>query len=237
MESNKLYINPYIRLAFLSCCLVGTILINNIVWLIGCYAFIILPLFLYGRQMKKHIQLMLLGMLPVYLSFILLYIIILNGSNGSWNFVNLSVLRLISFTSIIQLTLLIPDQYLIFTFKSWGLKGEALITVLGAYTVWMDVNYRAGQIITARFSRGFIKKRTILQKIKQFPYILIPLVVGIIRTATERAESWEQKNMMYLVEANQPEQVKFPLLLNVYVLVISISCLLSGIYYNFILTD
>ena len=232
METNKLYINPYIRLAFLSCCIAGTILISNILWLVGCYVFIILPLFLYGKQIKKHIKLMLLGMLPVYLSFILLYIVILNGSNGGWEFVNLSVLKLVLFTSIIQLTLLIPEQYLISTFKCWGLKGEALITVLGAYTVWMDVNYRAGQIITARFSRGFITKRTVLQKIKQFPYVLIPLVVGIIRTATERAESWEQKNIMYLVEANQPEQVKSPLFLNAYVFMVSIFCLSLGIYYK-----
>ena len=210
METNKLYINPYIRLLFLICFITGTILINNILWLVGGYVFVILPLFLYGNQMKKHIRLMLLGMFPVYLSFVLLYIIILKGSNGGWEFINLSVLKLTLFTSTIQLTLLIPDQHLISTFKSWGLKGETLMTVLGAYTVWTDVNYRANQIITARFSRGFIKKRTVLQKIKQFPHVLIPLVVGIIRTATERAESWEQKNIMYLVEANQPEQVKSP---------------------------
>jgi energy-coupling factor transporter transmembrane protein EcfT len=232
MESNKLYINPYIRLIFLVCCIAGTILINNILWLIGCYVVIILPLFLYGCQTMKHIKLMLFGMLPIYLSFILLYIIILNGSNGGWEFVNLKLLKLVLFTSVIQLTLLIPDQYLISTFKLWGLKGEALITVLGAFTVWTDVNYRADKIVTARFSRGFIKKRTALQKIKQFPYVLIPLVVGIIRTATERAESWEQKDIMYLVEVNKSEKVQSPLFLNIGIFVVSISCLLLGIYYK-----
>jgi energy-coupling factor transporter transmembrane protein EcfT len=232
MEDNKLYINPYIRLIFLSCCIVGTILINNIFWLISCYAVIVLPLFLYGCQIKKHIKLMLFGMLPIYLSFILLYILVLKGSNGDWDFINLKILKLVLFTSVIQLALSIPDQYLISTFKFWGLKGEALITILGAFTVWTDVSYRADKIITARFSRGFIKKRTIVQKIKQFPFILIPLVVGIMRTATERAESWEQKDIMYLVEVNKSEYVKSPLFLNIFVFVVSFFCLVLGVYYK-----
>lgn len=233
MEGNKLYINPYIRLVFLICCIAGAILIDNILWLIGCYAVAILPLFLYGNQIKNHIKLMLFGMFPIYLSFILLYVIILRGNNGGWDFINLKLLKLILITSTIQLTLLIPDQYLISTFKLWGLKGEALITILGAFTVWTDVNYRADKIITARFSRGFIKKRTIFQKIKQFPHVLIPLVVGIIRTATERAESWEQKNIMYLVDVSKTELVKSPLFLNICVFAVSLSCLLLGVYYKF----
>lgn len=233
MKSNKLYISPYIRLFFLTCCIIGTVLINNVLWLIGCYVIVILPLFIYGCLIEKHIKLMLFGMLPIYLSFILLYIVILNGINGSWQFINLKLLKLILFTSIIQLTLLVPDQYLISTFKSWGLKGEALITVLGAFTVWADVNYRADKIVTARFSRGFIKKRNFLQKIKQFPYILIPLVVGIMRTATERAQSWEQKDIIHLVEIKKSEQVRFPLILNICVFIASSLFLLLSLFGKF----
>lgn len=87
------------------------------------------------------------------------------------------------------------------------MKGESLITVLGAFTVWTDVSYRSEKIITARFARGFVGRRTIINKAKQFPFVLVPLVVGILRTSTERADSWGQKNILQLVEKSTTEKV------------------------------
>ncbi len=232
METNKLSIHPYIRLIFLIAGIAGTILINEFAWLLLFYTILILPLFIFSGQIRKHINLMLFGMLPIFLSFILLYIIVLKGSNGNWHFINLKMLKLILVTSIIQIALTIPSENLIYTFKKWGFKGESLITILGAFTVWADVNYRAGKIITARFSRGFIGKRTIINKAKQFPFVLVPLVIGILRTSTERAESWEQKNILYLVDKAKPEKLNYQLFLNILLLFVSLCWLLLGIIYK-----
>ncbi|MCC8147206.1 MAG: hypothetical protein LIO93_12410 [Bacteroidales bacterium] len=117
------------------------------------------------------------------------------------------------------------------TLKKWKIKGEALITVLGAFTVWTDVSNRAQKILTARFSRGFIRERTVIQKIKQFPFVLIPLVIGVLRTSTERAESWEQKDIIYLMEINESDSIKTSLFLNVFLLAASCTWLIISIYF------
>lgn len=198
MEDNKLNINPYTRLLFLAGSLTAILLITKIEWLLCIYFIVIIPLFVLNGQIKRHLNLLLFAFVPIYLSFVLLYIVVLK--EGNWQFIHLKILKLLLLTSVIQITLSIPANQLISTFKKWGLKGETLITVLGAFTVWTDVSYRSEKIITARFARGFIDKRNRINTAKQFPFVLVPLVVGILRTATERADSWTQKNILQLVK-------------------------------------
>lgn len=200
MEGNKLSINPYIRLLFLAGSLTGILLINKIEWLLCFYFIVIIPLFVLSSQIKRHLNLLLFAFVAIYLSFILLYIVVLK--EGNWQFIHLKILKLLLLTSAIQITLSIPANQLISTFKKWGLKGETLITVLGAFTVWTDVTYRSEKIITARFARGFVGKRNRINTAKQFPFVLVPLVVGILRTATERADSWGQKNILQLIKGD-----------------------------------
>ena len=230
MEINKLYINPYIRILFLLCSVVGILLIDNIVAYIGYYFIVILPVFIYSGQIKKHLQLLLFGMIPIFLSFILLYIIVLKGKDGSWDFIYLRTMKLVIVTSVIQLTLLIPSSYMASTFQKWKIKGEALITVLGAFTVWTDVSNRTQKILIARFSRGFIKERTIIEKIKQFPFVLIPLVIGVLRTSMERAESWEEKDILYLMEINKTENISSSSFLNSFLIAVSCIWIILGVY-------
>jgi energy-coupling factor transporter transmembrane protein EcfT len=230
MEDNKLSLHPYIRLLFLICGLTGVLLINKIEWLLCFYFIAIIPLFIFSGQFRKHLNLLLFAMIPIYLSFILLYIVVLK--EGNWDFIHLKVLKLILLTSAIQITLSIPAEQLITTFKKWGLKGEALITVLGAFTVWTDVSYRSEKIITARFARGFVGKRTIINKAKQFPFVLVPLVVGILRTSTERADSWEQKNILQLVKRNKAEKVNYQISLNTVLVIASLSWLLLSVLFK-----
>ncbi len=228
MANNNLFIHPYIRLMFLVGSVTGVLLINKIEFLLLYYLLVIIPLFLYSNQIKKHLNLLLFAFVPIYLSFILLYILILKEE--SWQFINLKVLKLVLFTSTIQLVLTIPTNGLISTFKKFGLKGDALVTVLGAFTVWTDVSNRSEKIITARFARGFIGKRTFFNKAKQFPFVLVPLVVGILRTSTERADSWEQKNILQLVENHSVGKTNYPTLLNSIVITVTICWVILSIY-------
>lgn len=221
MGNNKLYLHPYVRLLFLLGGLTGVLLINNTKYLFYFYCSTIIPLFAFSFQIKKHLNLLFFAMLPIYLSFILLYVLILKSED--WNFIHLKVLKIILITSIIQIVLLIPTEHLIITFRKWGLKGESLITALGAFTVWTDVTFRSEKIVTARFARGFIRKRTILNRIKQLPFVLVPLVVGVLRTSTERADSWEQKNILQLVKKNVVEKVDYPIGLNLILVLLSLT--------------
>lgn len=229
MGINKLYINPYIRLLFLVCTIIGILLINNTLVLSVYYLLVILPVFIYSGQLKTHTQLLAFGMIPIFLTFILLYILVLKGEEGGWNFIFLRIIKLVIVTSAIQLTLLIPSSFMTTTLKKWHIKGEALITVLGAFTVWTDVMNRTQKILTARFSRGFIQERTVIEKIKQFPSVLIPLIIGVLRTSTERAESWEQKDVLYLMEINKMKSIKTSSFLNYFLLITSLAWFTIGI--------
>jgi energy-coupling factor transporter transmembrane protein EcfT len=141
------------------------------------------------------------------------------------------MLKLIIFTSVFQLTLLIPPEILITTFKKWGLKGEALLTILGAFTVWADIKTRTDKILSARFARGFIEERTFLNKARQLPYVLVPLVIGIIRTAIERADSWEQKNILHLLKNHKVMEPEYPFVFNGFILA-GITCWFILAFYS-----
>lgn len=116
MGNNKLCLHPYIRLLFLICGLTGILFIGKIEWLLYFYFIVIIPLFVFSGQIKKHLNLLLFAMTPIYLSFILLYILVLK--EGNWDFIHLKVLKLILLTSVIQITLSIPAEHLITTFKN-----------------------------------------------------------------------------------------------------------------------
>lgn len=219
MEDNKLSINPYFRLLFLAGSLTGILLINKIDWLLCFYFIVIIPLFVLCGQIKRHLNLLLFAFVPIYLSFVLLYIVVLK--EGNWQFIHLKILKLLLLTSVIQITLAIPSNQLISTFKKWGLKGETLITVLGAFTVWTDVTYRSEKIITARFARGFVGKRNRINTAKQFPFVLVPMVVGILRTATERADSWTQKNILQLVKGDKENKASISNVVKSFLTIIS----------------
>lgn len=230
MEVNRLYIDPYTRVFFLVASIIGTLLVNNTLWYLFFYFMVIFPIFIYSGQFKKHFQLLAFGIFPIFLSFALIYIVILKGMQGDWDFIYHKTMTLIIITSCIQLSLLIPSSYLITTLKKWKLKGESLITVLGAFTVWADILNRTQKILTARFSRGFIKKRTIIQKIWQFPFVLVPLITGVLRTSTERASSWEEKDILYLVDNFEVEERQSSIFLDIFSFSASLLWLCIGIY-------
>ena len=92
----------------------------------------IIPLVLYSGILEKHAKLLAFAMLPIYLSFILLYNLILKENN--WDFIHLKVIKIIFFTSVFQIVFTIPEKQMISTFRAYGLKENSLIIILGAFT-------------------------------------------------------------------------------------------------------
>jgi hypothetical protein len=120
-----------------------------------------------------------------------------------WEFIVNKVIKILLVTTTFQLVLTIPKEILFFTLKYWRLSQPVLITTIGAFTVWEDIRSRTNHILTARFARGFIPKRTVYHKMIQLPYLFIPLVIGIMRTSTERAEMWLQNDIITKIEKYQ----------------------------------
>lgn len=224
--------HPYVRLFFLIGCIFGIILLNYFLFLSFFYALVILPLFITQNQLKPHFKLIILGIIPIFISYIVIYIFVLECKNGGWDFISLRLIKLLLFTSVFQLVLTIHPDLLIFTLKKWRFNNEALIVTLGAFTVWRDVKYKAEKIVTARFATGLIPKRSFLNISKQLPYVLIPLFIGIIRTSSERAALWEQKNILYLIENYQINKIKFSLSFNLSLLLMTLSWVILSILWK-----
>ncbi len=231
MKSINISIHPYVRLFFLAGTISAVILLNHI-WLLSLfYVLFILPLILLTGSINNHIRLLIFGILPISLTFILIYILIMKGENGGWDFILLRILKILNATTTFQIALSIKSDSLFQTFRMIGFKGERLITLIGTFTVWIDIKRRSEQIITARFARGFIGKRSYFNIAWQFPYILVPLIIGILRTSIERSQTWTQWNIVDLINNKKINEQAFPLPINIVIVLFTTVCLVIGIIY------
>jgi hypothetical protein len=80
--------------------------------------------------------------------------------------------------------------------RGMGLKGDWLVIVLGSFALLPELMRRADQIVTARLARGSLSSASFSARLTQLPFILKPLFVWVIRSAIQRAESWEQKGLL-----------------------------------------
>lgn len=207
-------IHPYIRIYFLLGTLLSVFLFYQIQNQVFVYAALILPVAISSSLVKNHLRLILFGILPISITFILIYIIILNGSSGSWDFISLKILKILNITSAFQVTLTIRSGEMLSTFKTIGIKGERLVTLMGTFSVWTDIKRRSEQIVIARFARGFIGKRTYINTSKQLPYVLIPLIIGILRTAVERSQIWTQWDIINLINNHESKNHEYSYVVN-----------------------
>jgi hypothetical protein len=215
----KLIIHPHIRVLFFLSGIIGTVLSTSNFHLLVFWIAFLLPLIILTGNLKVHFKFLLVVILPMSAMLSFLFWVILHNTIDNFGSVLQTILKLIIYTTVFQVTLLIPANQLYSTFKMWGLKGSTLITTLGSYIVWVDIVNRSDKILTARFARGFIAKRTLITNLKQLPYLLIPLIIGIIRTATERSESWDQKKMLYRIEVMKPQRIQYNSYLNICILI------------------
>lgn len=223
----KIYIHPFVRILFLVFVVAGTIM-NNLLYQLGlAYIVIIVPLILLAGLFKNHLKLLFLGMVPIFLSFVLLYQIILHYP---WIFTGMKIAKLLIITTSFQIALSIPQEIMLATFKKWKIGSETKITLIGAYSVWADILSRTNLILTARFARGFIPTRNFVNTIRQVPYVFIPLVTGIMRTSTERATSWEEKDILSLIDRYESRESIFPFFFNLLIFIVSTIWLIIGVY-------
>ncbi len=232
----KYILHPFCRILFLSGSIIAVILFANIIYLLMFYGFFIFPLILLQGGFRIHLRLLGFGIVPIFLTFILLYIIIMKGSNGGWDYINIKSLKILCLTSVFQVALSIPTDMLVVTFKKWGFKGDGLLTMVGAFTVWAEVKTKSNQIITARFARGFIGKRNFFNTAKQLPYVLIPLIIGVMRTAIERVDVWEQREIPFLLDNIKPSKTHYPFWLNMLSVVVPWSASVIFVLFNYFIT-
>ena len=236
MDTNYLLPHPYIRLFFLFLATIGTGLTIQPIQVFLFYFFFLIPLLIVSKRIKTHLRFLLIGILPIFISFILINILILNSKNGGWDFIILKTIKILVYATIFQYVFYIPATDLLNTLKMWKLKGDGLITVLSSYTVWNEIINKAGKIVTARLARGYIGRRNTVNLAKQLPFVLNPLVIGVMRTSIERAESWHQKDIITLTQNIKVSKSNYSATFNLGILIVAICYLLLGIYSRFYFT-
>jgi energy-coupling factor transporter transmembrane protein EcfT len=227
MQAN---IHPYTRIAFFITGIAGGFFCTSNLLLLGFWLLILLPLMMITGNAGAHMRFLLVVVLPMAAMLLLLSWIVSEKSSENFDQVLLTILKVIAYTTIVQVVLIIPPEQVYSTFRKWGLKGDTLVTSLGSYIVWVDIVNRSGKILTARFARGFIAERTFIAKLKQMPHLLIPLIVSIIRTATERSESWQQKQLLQRVGVMKAAEVSYSKPVNAVMLIAGMGWLLLNIF-------
>jgi energy-coupling factor transport system ATP-binding protein len=110
-------------------------------------------------------------------------------------------LRIAVLGGVFQLTILtIPSEQLAYTLRTWGLRGGLLVVVLGAFALIPELAHRADQVLTARQARGLVADRSLVSRFRQFPYLLRPLLAWALRSAVQRSEFWQQRQVLSRVE-------------------------------------
>lgn len=224
-----LKLHPYTRITILTVGIIGTVICKDLFLLLGFWLVILIPVMVALNLVKIHIKLLLITAVPMFLMLGILNVFLLQKGWDSLIDISTTILKLIVYTSIIQIVFVIPLNYVLYTFRMWGLRGDALITTLGSYIVWVDVVERALKIVTARYARGYVAKRSVYAGIKQIPSLLIPLIIGILRTSQVRAESWEQKNIFYRLTEIECEKIKLLTFINISVFIIMLLWLIANI--------
>lgn len=232
MKQYNRNIHPFVRIFILIVVFFGTYLTNNI-WIDLCfYLLVLLPFIILNGGLKFHFRFLLVGIVPIFLSFVLINIIVLQSDKGGWDTIFFRITKLTIYASVFQFTLTIPPNDLYNTFKKWGFKGDALIMLLSSFTVWNEIANKADKIVTARLARGYQKNRNVFTMAKQLPFVLNPLIIGIIRTSVERAESWHQKNIIVLAENYKNETILYSKGYNLVLIFVCIMYLLFCLYYS-----
>lgn len=232
-------VHPYIRLTFAALIIVGTAVSNYLYFLAAGWFLIIIPLTVILRVFRKHLLFLLYAIFPILVLLLVVNAVLLptfQSSNGMYTSMAgvqvalLTVIKLILFTSVLQLTLHIPDEELFTTLKAWGIRNDGLVIYLGALTIWADVQTKANKIVDARFARGLVKNRSIFQRIRQIPFVIRPLIAGILFSSVERSQSWKQKKLLSKLENLNMVSIRYHYTASVVLILISVIWCIASVY-------
>ncbi len=215
-------IHPFVRIAFFTFAILSCFLLDSLEILVAFYVLVMIPLFLIVKRLSQHGYFVLIGIVPIILSYILIYILVLDEPNRSWDFIIVKGTKLLVFVAIFQFAFVLPSLVLMDMLIKLGLRGERLLILLSSITVPQDMIKKSKLIVDARF----VGKRSLINQVKPLPFVLVPLLVGVLRTSQERARSWEQKNITNLLDIYTLKRKKTR-----YTLPINLIMLLSSILF------
>jgi len=198
--------NPIARGLATLLALIGTFLARDAMLVVVVYLLVLLPLLACLRLTRTHTKFVFVGVLPLAVGLVILWGLVVGAAPGSPHGsapaegVKHAILvsaRLAMIAGLFQLCFLsLPFGELMGVLAKWGVKSDGQILIASAFTVWPELQLRAGQIVTARYARGLVKNRSLLTTARQLPFLLRPLLTWALHTGILRAEMWHQQNLL-----------------------------------------
>jgi len=190
--------------------LIGTLLSVDPILLCLGWIFLLTPTVVASRLVKVHAKFIFGLIAPMALALFVIWGYLVAappgaeiGSDplGGLRFAALVASRLVMLGGIAQVAVLsIAPQQLPYTLYCWGLRGQALVIVLGAFSLIPEMAIRTDQVLTARLARGLMPDRRLMTRLRQLPFLLRPLFAGILQSAVLRSEGWHQRQTFLHVE-------------------------------------
>lgn len=206
MKSKSQFIHPMTRVTGFVFGLLGILNASEVLLVVG-YLTLLFVLF-FSKQILSHLKLVLISGLPFLLLLIVVHGINLSEgisvSESGMTYANSVFVKIVMLMALFQFSLSIPSIELFDLLKYLRVKKYLKWIILESYSSLQELFQKTDQIITARLARGYVEKRNWFNLIKQVPFIIRPLLTGLLNSAFDKSLNWKQMRFMeYLSEMEE----------------------------------
>ena len=240
-DARNVPVHPRVRGASTILAIIGTLFATSIISMLFAWLLVLIPLLAATGTLRSHARFVVRILAPIFVIHLLVWGFLVGAPPGSppgssstdgSRFAVFIALRRILLGGIFQLCFLsIPYDKMINTFWYWGLRGKSLVVAAGAFTIWPELKLRGDQILAARYARGLSPDRKLFSRIRQFPFLLRPLLTWAIRSASERTQLWEQRQLLLKMSRLSPQEHQSSYLANSYILALSIAWMILNSFH------
>lgn len=184
----------------------GAFLCRDLSWLILAWFVLLAAICASNRTRLAHLRFLAVIWTPLFFALLLVWGIIVGAAPGQalhssarmgFLFAATTATRILLLAAIVQLAFLtLRADELIPTVRRWRLGNEGLVALLGAVALVPEIQLRLDQIITARTARGLIPNNSWWRRAQSVPTLLPPLVAWVLRSALQRGEMWEHRDIL-----------------------------------------
>ncbi|MBK7670558.1 MAG: hypothetical protein IPJ24_04055 [bacterium] len=208
--------HPKVRALATALAIAAALASRNLPLLLVPYALGILPLVLMSRKIGSYLRLISVLGVPVVLALVMVWGVLVAAPPNEPPQTNAAGGALFGLETGVRIMIMASIAFLGFAavsprerapvFRGWGLRGDMLGAVLGAFALVPELGERADQVITARYARGLIGRARWYHRLVSLPRILRPLIAWSLRSAMQRAELWEHRRVIQRLEIQTPER-------------------------------
>lgn len=190
--------------------LAGTLLTSDVIMIAVLWGAVLVPLLAVTGLLRTHARFVIVVLVPVAVASSLVWGVVVGAPPGAIpgsapelgvQYATMITFRLALLGALAQLAILsISNDDLAGTLRAWGIRGDGIALALGCLAVAPELKLRAEQITIARYAAGLLNSKSVGNRLRQVPHVLLPLVAWTLRSAIQRAESWRECDLLSRIE-------------------------------------